>query len=180
MVITNFVYVAIINISEPVSQTSIYWPLCLVLTLSELAYISMGHLFTLIGGKNFTLILLLESSVYIFLIDIGNAYIPVPQMHYIWQILSTFSIPRFTFETAMLLQYGFGRCANNEPNIVLYTLNIDDGDYIRNIAMLILLILFIQTLSFCMLIRRVNPIENRQKRVTRIVYHQEKMKKSVM
>lgn len=76
----------------------------------------------------------------------------------------------------MLLQYGFGRCANNEPNIVLHTLNIDDADYFRNIGILLLLILFFRALALFLFIRRLNPIENRRKRVARIAQHCEKMK----
>ena len=176
IMITNFFHVMIANIYEPVVHSSIYLPLWALLTLAQLGYVSLGQCFTLLGGKNFTNTSIILCGTCFVLIIIGNTYVPIGEMHYLWQALSQVSLIRFTFENTMLLQFGFGRCkGSKDQNAILYTLNVDDSDYYRNIGMLILNVIFYRAVVFYLLVHRLNTSSNRQKRAARIVLYQKEM-----
>ena len=69
----------------------------------------------------------------------------------------------------MILQYGFGRCRPKEIQAILYSMSIEDADYYVAIRMLIFNLTLYRVIAICLLIWRVNPIENRQKRISRIL-----------
>ena len=103
---------------------------------------------------------------------------PVTDLHYVYQWLSTFSTARFIFEAVMLKIYGFGRCGPKEIQPLLYTMNLVDEDYPRVIGMLIFTAVVYRIIAFYLLIVHANPIENRRKRVIRIAKYREVIAKA--
>lgn len=178
MLISNVFFIYLINIYEPVVQSSVYLSYWLILTLAQVGFVAMGQsLSLLVGQKNFNFSVIFLSGAYVFTCVVGGAYVPLPQMHYIYRMLSLFSIPRFAYHLPILLQYGFGRCRDKEISSMLYMLDLHETDFMPNMGMLLLNILLYRSLSLYLLIRQVNKVENRKKRVARIVHYQEKMAK---
>lgn len=164
LVISNVVFVCIVNIYEPVVQSSIYFSFWFVLTLAQLGLVSLAQCITLLCRQNFSLAIIALSGTYVFTMVIGGAFVPFDEMPYIYKLLATFSIPRYTFQSAILLLFGFGRCQGQYVSSVLYSMNINDADYLSHIFMLLLNILIYRSLALYILIRCANPDENCKKR----------------
>lgn len=175
LMISNVFYVCLINIYETIVQSNVYFSFWLILTLAQLGISALGQCITLISGPNFSLTVVVLAGTFIFTMVIGGALVPFSQMHYIYRLLSTFSIPRFAFHLPILLQYGFGRCQEKEVNLALYMFDLTDADYLPSIGMLLMNLVIFRLLSLYLLIRHVNTLENRMKRNARIVQHQKNM-----
>ncbi|KAH9407387.1 hypothetical protein TYRP_012943 [Tyrophagus putrescentiae] len=117
-----------------------------------------------ISNVVFVLAIIALSGTYVFTMVIGGAFVPFDEMPYIYKLLATFSIPRYTFQSAILLLFGFGRCQGQYVSSVLYSMNINDADYLSHIFMLLLNILIYRSLALYILIRCANPDENCKKR----------------
>lgn len=175
LAISNVFFVLLVNIFEPVVNSSVYFSFWIVLTVAQQGVIGMGQSITLLGGKNFNLIVIALAGVYVFTMLISGSFVSLSEMPYIYQALSTFSVPRFTFASSMLLLFGFGRCQEKEVNIFLYSMDFHDADYLPSIGMLAFNAVFYRSLSLYLLVCRLSLLENRKKRVARIVQHQAEM-----
>lgn len=178
LIITNFVYVYIIDIYDPVVRESLYWPLFNLLTLASIGYIGLAHCCILLFRGSFMGQMLLLICIYVFLMILSNFLIPITKMHYIYQFLSHFGLSRYILELFTLLQYGFNRCQPREVQGVLYSMSITDADYYPDILMLVFNVILYRLFAIYLFIRRVNPIENRQKRISRISQYREKVLKN--
>lgn len=76
----------------------------------------------------------------------------------------------------MLLQYGFGRCGANEIQVMLYVMNLADDDYYHSILMLFFNLILYRCIAFCLFYSKVNPVENRRRRLARIEKHCKELK----
>lgn len=179
LIICNFIFVLIFNIYESVATSSLYFSFWLVLTLAQFGFCAVSQCITLLSGPNFSMAIVVLSGTFFLTIVVGGAYVPLSQLHYVYQMMSFFSIPRFSFHIPMLLQYGFGRCVGKEVSSMLYMLELDDQDYLPNLGLLLFNVVLYRLLALYLLIRQVNPVENRKKRVARIVQHQVEMTKTI-
>ncbi len=192
VLITNALFVAIVNIYDSVlgwkessGSSGLFWPLWRLLTLSQMGSLGMGACFAMAGGKNghrsLTAPVIVLCGTCLTLMVVSNNLVPIGEMHYVYQLLSWFSIPRFTYETVSLLVFGFGRCKRGEEvSAMLYTLSLsdeDEGDYYRNLGILLCNVLFYRSLALYLLIRKVGGSKN-QKRTFRVLQHQKSMENS--
>ncbi|KAH9390456.1 ABC protein, sub ABCG [Tyrophagus putrescentiae] len=167
VLITNALFVAIVNIYDSVlgwkessGSSGLFWPLWRLLTLSQMGSLGMGACFAMAGGKNghrsLTAPVIVLCGTCLTLMVVSNNLVPIGEMHYVYQLLSWFSIPRFTYETVSLLVFGFGRCKRGEEvSAMLYTLSLsdeDEGDYYRNVGILLCNVLFYRSLALYLLI----------------------------
>src|SRR5699024_4482102 len=90
------------------------------------------------------------------------------RMHYAYQLLAHLSIPHFSYEAALLLVYGFGRCGHRQIHSLLYVMELTDEYLPECLGMLIMVLVFFRIVAIWLLIRAVNPLENRRTRLTRI------------
>lgn len=76
MVATNFAYVYVINIYDDIVVnsfgSSLYWPLFALMSLAEISIVSMAHAFTLLGGGNLKITVLLACISFTFFLLIGK------------------------------------------------------------------------------------------------------------
>lgn len=175
------IFVAIMDIYEPVLENRpfpVYFDIVLLMALGVLATTAIGHVISLLGGKSLASQTVLLISVLLFSLLIGNFVIPVATMHYAWQVAATFSIPRYLLESLMILQYGYGRCKGEKQiSAVLYGMNISGDEkriYWDNLRMLLLNAVIFRLIALWLLVRKMNPIENRKRRVERIETYQKK------
>lgn len=167
-------YVYICNWYEPI-RPGIYWNFVLIFLLGAIAFQGMAHIFALLSRGNITILILISLTVFLLFTLISNFLLSFSRLHYIWQFISNIAVSRFIFEAVMLLIYGFGRCASNEIQQLLYTMAINDSYYSHAIMMLIFNIVFYRVIAIYLLCCKGNPVDNRRQRVARISNYVEKL-----
>ena len=166
---TIAIYIYILDIYEPVVPGGIYWQIVYLMLLATIGFCSMGHCFSLLAGGNVTLMTILLVTLFVLSLILDNSAIHIADMPYYWQALSHLSISRYLYSSILLLQYGFGRCAPKELQTVLSAMSVEEADYGSNVLMLIFNLVVYRVLAFVLLVKRANPVEDRQKRMARIV-----------
>ena len=161
-------YVYICNWYEEL-RPGIYWQFVQLFILGAIAFQGMAHMFALLSKGNISVLILLSVTVFLFFTLLSNFLLTYARLHYVYQFISNFAISRFIFEAVMLLIYGFGRCAPNEIQQLLYAISIRDEDYTHCIRMLVFNIVVYRVIAIYLLMGKVNPVENRRQRVERIV-----------
>lgn len=164
-------YVYIGNIYEPI-RPGIFWHFFAILLLSLAVSQSVSHIMIVLSRQNVNvIIIILIGSFNVFLLW-SNFFVKMARAHYVYQFISNFAFARFTLESIILLQYGFGRCAKKEIQPVLYLMDLEDEDYTTGILMLIFNLIVYRYIAFALLLRKMNPIENRQLRGKRLQAYQ--------
>ena len=161
-------HVYICNIYEPV-RPGIHWPLFGLMLLTATAIQGMAHAICLITNGNLLLMTALTVFIYTSFSVIGNFFLTLANLHYIYQFASNFAIFRFMFESFMLLQYGFGRCGPHDIQTILHMMAISDADLPYTVTMLIFDMILYRVLTLGLLHYRMNPIQNRRQRMERIL-----------
>ena len=160
-------YLHLCNIYEPV-RPGFYLHLFPVMLLSLLSAQAVSHIIVLLAGESVpTITILLVGSFNVILL-LSNFFIKTSSLHYVYRFISNFAFPRFTLESILLLQYGFGRCTSRQIQPVLYLAELEDEHYSAGVLMLIANLLLYRLIAVLLLVRRVNPVERRQQRVSRI------------
>ncbi|KAH9527945.1 Cytoplasmic dynein 1 light intermediate chain 1, variant 2 [Dermatophagoides farinae] len=178
MVAIVAVYLWIIDIYETV-HPGIYWWMFLLLNLGMQAFQGLSHFLTLMADGNSFIFIAMANFSYIMMLLTANFFSRISSLHYIFQIVSFFSICRYMSEGNMILQYGFDRCGPKEIQAVLYNLEIPGNHYFHHCIQMLLLHIFIYRLmALAALIAKSNPLENRRRRAERIIKYHEEMKPS--
>lgn len=155
------------NLYESI-RPGIYWNIVFLFILATVAFQSMGQMFTLLSRGNISLLIITSVSVFLFFVLLSNFLLLNYRLPVFYQWLSNFAISRFIFEALILLQYGFGRCAEKEIQVTLYTMKIADDDFYHCILMLVFNMIIYRLVAFYLLYCKVNLGENRSKRLERI------------
>lgn len=172
-------YVYIVDIFEPI-RPGIYSWMVLIILLGSLVIQGQSHLFALLIGQNFIVLIVITFATFFTWFTLSNCFNPISGMHYWYQFLAQFSVLRFMNEALFQLQYGFGRCGPNELSAVLYKMMLPKdkhGQYFYHcLRMLVFQIVFYRALALGVLIFKSNPRQNRRSRGKRIrnLYHEQK------
>ena len=154
--LVSFLFMYICDHYSPIRGSRFYWDLMTIIILALIASQAVSHLITTITRKYLFVQIIIYFSTFFFSVLIGNMYLSLYKLHYVLQFLSKFSIPRYTYQGIMLLQYGFGRCNPKEIQAVLTVMQVQDEDYYTGIVMLIFNIVFFHTVTILLLFRKVN------------------------
>ncbi|KPM08599.1 ABC transporter sub-family G-like protein 16 [Sarcoptes scabiei] len=167
-------YLWIIDIYEPI-HPGIYWWMFLLLNLGVQAIQGLSHFVSLLSNGNSFVYIAMANFFYSLMIMTANFFSKISSLHYMLQAISNLSICRFMIEGVMVLQYGFGRCGPKQLQVVLYNLDITGDHYFYHcLKMLIFQIFVFRILALIVLAIKSNPLENRRRRVKRIIdYHQQ-------
>ena len=149
-------------------QPGIYWHLVLVLFLAIFATQALAHIFVLLSNQNFINALVIGIGIFFIKMLLCNVFINLTDLHYGLQLLSNFSVTRFAFEALLLLQYGFGRCSQDQIQLILYDKSLHDSDYYHKIAMLAFNIILWRVLALWLLVRKSNPRKSAKQRTSKI------------
>lgn len=149
MIPVILLYVAIIGHSSP---PNLYWHLVLLFTLSTIGFQGLAHCFGILFQGQTLLLMICSSGAFVFLVMLGNFFISLQRLHYIYRFLANGSLARFSFEALILLQYGFGRCSEKEIQPFLYLMQIDDNHYRTCLLMMIANIIITRIVALCLLI----------------------------
>ena len=167
-------HVYMCNIYESI-RPGIYWKLATLLTLSAFGFQGLAHMFSVISNGNLTILTMVSIGIFLFLVLLGNLYVNLSRLHYVYRSLSNLSICRFVFEAALILQYGFHRCAHKEVQKLLYLLSLDDNDLFYCVFMLVFNLILFRLIAIWLLVARSSPIENRRQRSQRISLFQQQL-----
>lgn len=151
MIPVILLYVAIIDHSSP---PGLYCHLVLLFTLSTIGFQGLAHCFGILFHGQTLLLMIFSSGAFVFLIMLGNFFISLHRLHYIYIFLANGSLARFSFEALILLQYGFGRCSEKEIQPFLYLMQIDDEHYKTCLLMMIANIVITRIVALWLIINR--------------------------
>ena len=87
----------------------------------------------------------------------GNNLFPLKELHYSLQILSSLSFIRLSFESVLLIIYGFDRCSEDQLSTVLYGFQIQTQDFYPNFIKLMIICFCFKFLTFLVSISKTNP-----------------------
>jgi len=146
-----------------------------LLILGAIAFQGLSHIFALVANGNLNILIIISVTTFLISTVLSNFLLTYSRLHYVFQFMSNFAISRFIFEAIMLSIYGFGRCGPDEIQQLLYIMNLTDGDIFHCIQMLLFNILFYRIIALVLLIRRVNPVENRRKRAEKLTEHRKQL-----
>ncbi|KAH7636495.1 abc transporter sub-family g-like protein 3 [Dermatophagoides farinae] len=165
------VYNYIVDVFEPV-RPGMYWWMVILTFLGALVIQGQSHLFALLIGSNFIVLIVVTFSNFFTWFVLSNTFNPIEEMHYGYQFVAQFSVLRFINEALFQLQYGFDRCNTGEISIVLYKMMLsrdEQGQYFYHcLRMLLFQIVFYRSIALGVLIFKCNPQQNRRTRGHRI------------
>lgn len=164
-------HVYLCNIYEQV-RPGIYWKLATLLTLSSFGFQGLAHIFCLVSNGNLTILSMLSAGMFLLQVLLGNLYVNLSRLHYLYRAQSNLSVCRHVFEAALLLQYGFHRCAHKQVQKFLYFLELQEQDLARCVYMLLFNLLMYRLIALSLLVAKSNPVQNRRQRSERIVTFQ--------
>ena len=165
MIPVIFLYVAIIDIySNSSHHNSIYWHLVLLFTLSTLGFQGLAHIFGILLNDQTLLLMISSSGVFVFQIMLGNFFISLQRLHYVYRFLANGSMARFSFESLILLQYGFGRCTEREIQPFLYLMQINDDHYQRCLLMMVINIVVTRVVAIWLITQRSKSRDGNKQR----------------
>ena len=123
-------------------------------SLSLFCMESLAQLSAVISSGEAKLSLLNSIFFFILMLFLGNCFVPLKELHYSLQILSSLSFLKYGFESIILIIYGFDRCSEDQISTVLYSLGIKTQDFWPNIIILIILCFFYKFITLFALITR--------------------------
>src|SRR5882724_3426885 len=98
----------------------------IIIILVVLCTQSIGTLSAITFPNDTKLSMLFALFIFITFSVLGNNIIPIKGFHYSFKLLSEISFVRLSFESIMIVIYGFGRCGDREISTVLYGMDIED------------------------------------------------------
>ena len=98
---------------------------------------------------------ILGITTYTLMLLLSNIYTNLRTSHYLYQLLSNLSIPRWAMQVLMLLQYGH-RCTDRQIQPLLYWLGATEEDMLWSVLMMLFNLLFYRTLALWMLVSKAN------------------------
>ena len=138
------------------SSYKIYTVYVLTSILSVLCTQSIAQISAIIYHDETRLAFLSSIFVNTLFFILGNTLFPLKELHYSLQILSSLSYVRLSFESVLLIIYGFDRCSEDQLSTVLYGFQIETQDFWPNIIKLIIITLSFKFITFLVLISRIN------------------------
>ncbi len=126
----------------------------------------MGHLIGIIFNKNNVIAVEIVIGITLFLIMFCNLFLPIKEMTKFFQILSNISYLKFSFNSLLIIFYGFSRCSTDKSSLVLDKFDLKDEliftyaenllIYCISLRILAFIILYIKTNTF---FKRTQPKE---------------------
>ena len=129
-----------------------------LLTIAVLCAQSYGHMSGIIfsGQQNIAILFAISLNVLSFVLS--NSLIPRKELHWIMQYLSDMSCTKHSFESLIILNYGFDRCSQNQISLVLHRFGIESTDFWFNCIYLLFNLIILKTLTLIILIVKTNTI----------------------
>ena len=136
-------------------QLETYWPMLVVLLLAITTSQAVAYIFLMAANCDMMISAILGITTYTLMLLLSNIYTNLRTSHYLYQLLSNLSIPRWAMQVLMLLQYGH-RCTDRQIQPLLYWLGATEEDLLWSVLMMLFNLLFYRTLALWMLVSKAN------------------------
>jgi ATP-binding cassette subfamily G (WHITE) protein 1 len=128
----------------------------------------LGFLIGILCVKSFSITVIVSSSVLLFLFLFSGFFVKTAQMGAGVEWITYFSFIRFSFESLLLIIYGFDRCPDfpviskhgileNQESTILFIFNLKDSDLLGNFYWLMAHFLLIRIAAFIILKSMADP-----------------------
>jgi hypothetical protein len=105
----------------------------------------------------------------------------IKEFHYSLQWLSELSYYKLSFESILIMIYGFDRCASDEFSTILYGFNIEDKKFWPNVRKLFIILIVLKLIALIALILKTNSFTKRAKvNETQISFEESKSKLNII
>ena len=134
------------------SSSQIYLVYYVTTILSNQCTQCLARIGAIIFHRDPKLALLFAFTLFTIFTILGNSLFLIKELHYSLQILSSISFIRWSFESLLLIIYGFDRCSEEQFSSVLHVFQIDSSDFWPDIINLIIVTVFLNIITFILLI----------------------------
>lgn len=177
-IITLIIFCWFINFYD---SKLIYFGYLYFFLLSVLCSQSLGHISGIIFNNDQKIALLFSITLLMITIILGNSIIPIKEFHYSLQWLSELSYHKLSFESILIMIYGFDRCASDEFSTILYGFDIEDKKFWPNVRKLFVIFIVLKFISLIALILKTNSVTKRSKvNETQISFEESKSKLDII
>lgn len=121
--------------------------------------------------------LLIGLMTHMFLMILGNNMVLLKELHYSLQLLSVVSYMRLTFESLLILIYGFDKCNENEISTVLMNFEVETQDFWPNVIQLVFICILLKALTVFILIIKINSTFESKRNTNENIENQNKSEK---
>ena len=128
------------------------------LTIVVLCAQSYGHISGIIFTVHQNVTLLFAISLALLSFVLSNSLIPLKELHPIMQYLSHMSCMKPSFESMIILNYGFDKCPHNQISLVLHRFGIESSDFWFNCILLLFDLIILKIITLILLIVKINGI----------------------
>jgi len=174
LIITYALYCWIINFYD---STFIYFGYLYLILFSVLCSQSLGHISGIIFSNNLKIALLMTASLQLLAVILSNSLIYLKEFHYSLQWFSELSYVKHSFESILVMIYGFNRCSPDKISVILYKYDINDQTFWSNSIKLFLLFIFLRYMSLIALmlktntfsiLKKTNDLQNSEESMTKL------------
>ena len=127
-----------------------------LLTLAVLCAQSLGHISGIVFSANQNTAILFSIGLMISFVFVGNYLIPFKEIPRLFQYLGQLSFIKHSFESIVILNYGFDRCSDNQLSLVLHRFGIETKDYEFNCIYLLFDLICLKIIALIILIFKTN------------------------
>jgi NADH:ubiquinone oxidoreductase subunit 2 (subunit N) len=140
----------------------IYFGYFYLILLTVLCSQCLGHISGILFNNDQKISLLFAISIHLIVLIFSNSLIPIKEFHYSLQWLSEFSYIKHSFESILIMIYGFDRCLSQKFSAVLYKFDIDDKMFWSNSRNLLLVFIGMRFISLIVLIIKTNSSKRKK------------------
>jgi len=117
---------------------------------------SLGHISGIIFNNDLKIALLMTAGLQLLAVILSNSLIYLKEFHYSLQWLSELSHVKHSFESILIMIYGFNRCPSDKISIILYKYDLNDDMFWGNSNNLFLLFIAMRFMSLIALMIKTN------------------------
>lgn len=128
-----------------------------VLVLSCFVAQGLGFLIGIICVNNFTMAIILSSTVLLFQALFSGFFVKIADMNVVTETLTYSSSVRFTFESLLIILYGHDRCESPLKSSIMFTFHLRDDDLFKNLMWIVGHLIAVRLLAFILLLKLGNP-----------------------
>lgn len=146
----------------------IYWNLALINVLCSVAQQPLSYILVAFNHRNLILGATYAMVTGLLLLLFGGLFFKLASLHYVYQFVGNFSVLKFSHQSLMLLEYGFGRCTEQELQLVLYWMDLDtrsevtnEADFYHAIKMMCCLVVFSRAVACYVFVCKSNDNKNK-------------------
>ena len=136
-IVSMAIYCLILNFYESFAIYAVFYSINLLVLL---CIQSVAQISAILSPDNVKLAWLYTFLYHFSMFLLGNIFVQIKDFHYALKMASSFSYPKYAYNTYFLIIYGFNRCSDDQFSGVLLSYDLDDQDFWPSMFHLIVLV----------------------------------------